>query len=201
MDEHEAMFEELALPSVEDLGALHQVLVASAEADGLLDVAYRTVDSPLGDLLLAATPRGLVRVAFFDEGFDVVLAQLAERISPRILLAPVRLDAAAAQLEQYLAGHRRHFDLAVDLAGSSGLRRSVLAHLPAIAYGTTATYGEIAAAIAHPRAARAVGTACATNPLPLVLPCHRVIRSDGAIGSYLGGTAAKRQLLAMEAAA
>jgi len=201
MSDHEALFDELGLPSDDELEALHEVLVDRAEADGLLDVAYRIVDSPLGELLLAATPRGLVRVAFSDEGFDLVLAQLVERISPRILRAPSRLDEAAVQLEEYFSRRRRHFDLAVDLGGASGFRRSVLDHLPVIAYGTTASYGDVASAISHPRAARAVGTACASNPLPVVLPCHRVIRSDGAVGAYLGGPAAKRQLLALEAAA
>lgn len=178
--------------------ALRARLVAAADGHGLLDVAYRTVDSPIGRLLLAATPDGLVRIAFDCEGHDAVLAALAERVSPRILRAPDRLDAAARQLEEYFAGTRRVFDLPVDLRLASPFRRVVVSRLPSIAYGTTASYAAVAAAVGNPAAVRAVGTACATNPVPVVLPCHRVVRSDGTIGQYLGGAAAKETLLALE---
>ena len=173
-------------------------LAADAERAGLLDVAYRVLDSPLGPLLLAATGEGLVRVAFHGEDHATVLGALAERVSPRILRAPVRLDEAARQLEEYFAGRRRSFDLAVDLRLARGFRRRVLDHLRAIPYGATASYAMVAAASGSPAAVRAVGSACATNPVPVVVPCHRVVRSDGTIGAYLGGSDAKRSLLALE---
>ncbi|MBW3575066.1 MAG: methylated-DNA--[protein]-cysteine S-methyltransferase [Actinobacteria bacterium] len=174
-------------------------LVADAERRGLLDIAYRVVDSPIGPLLLAATREGLVRVAFEGEGHDAVLGVLAERISSRILLAPSRLDAPARQLGEYFDGVRRQFDLVLDLRLARGFRRRVLDHLRAIPYGTTSSYTTVAAAAGSPAAVRAVGSACATNPVPVVVPCHRVVRSDGAIGQYLGGAGAKRALLALEA--
>jgi methylated-DNA-[protein]-cysteine S-methyltransferase len=174
-------------------------LTARAERAGLLDVAYRSIDSPFGPLLLAATSDGLVRVAFEQEGHDTVLGMLAERISPRILRAPSRLDAAARQLDEYFAGTRRSFDIPVDLRLARGFRRRVLDHLRDIAYGTTRSYAWVAAAAGNPAAVRAAGSACAKNPIPLVVPCHRVIRSDGTIGHYLAGTEAKKALLALEA--
>ena len=179
---------------------LRHRLVADAERAGLLDVAYRTVDSPLGQLLLAATPAGVVRIAFSGEDHDTVLGVLAQRVSPRILRAPGRLDETARQLDEYFVGARRRFDLPLDLRLASGFRRSVLEHLRTIAYGATESYSAVAAAAGSPNAVRAVGSACATNPVPLVVPCHRVVRSDGTIGQYGGGTEAKRALLALEAA-
>ena len=158
------------------------------------------VDSPLGALLLAATPDGVVRVAFASEGHDDVLAALATAISPRILAAPARLDPVARQLDEYFAGRRRTFDVAVDLQLASGFRRSVLQHLREIPYGATESYAAVARAAGSPNAVRAAGSACATNPVPVVVPCHRVVRSDGSIGQYRGGVAAKRTLLALEAA-
>ncbi len=186
-------------PTEEELTALYARLVVQAEDEGLLDVAYRTFDTPVGTLLLAATPTGLVRVAYEREGIDAVLLNLAGRISPRILRAPRRLDEAVRQLEDYFAGRRTTFDLQLDLSLSAGFRRSVLAYLPAISYGQTASYQAVAAAVHNPKAVRAVGTACATNPLPVVVPCHRVIRSDGQVGAYLGGPEIKHQLLDLEA--
>lgn len=170
---------------------------AAADVD-LLDVAYRTIDSPLGPLLLAATPRGLVRVAFETESEDEVLTELAGRVSPRVLAAPARLDAAARELEEYFEGRRREFDLAVDLTLASGFRREVVTLLPQIAYGTTASYRDVAEMTGRPGATRAVGTACARNPVPLVLPCHRVVRADGSTGAYRGGPEAKVALLRLE---
>jgi methylated-DNA-[protein]-cysteine S-methyltransferase len=184
-----------------DLTALHRRLVEQADTAGLLDIAYRTVDTPVGTLLLAATAAGLLRVAYQQEEPDQVLAELAAKVSPRILAAPGRLDASVRQLEEYFAGQRHHFDLPLDLSLSSGFRRKVLTYLPDIAYGQTASYQVVASAVDNPRAVRAVGSACATNPLPLVIPCHRVIRSDGLIGSYLGGADTKRRLLELEGAA
>lgn len=182
------------------LERLHAGLAGAAVRDGLLDVAYRTVDSPIGPLLLAATPVGVVRVAFAVEGHEAVLAELADDVSPRILQAPARLDTVAAELDEYFAGRRHRFDVPVDLRLAHGFRRDVLDHLREIPYGATSSYADVARATGSPRAVRAVGTACATNPVPLVVPCHRVVRSDGSSGNYRGGPDAKRLLLALEAA-
>ena len=192
-----------ALPEIDEAvqRQLHARLVADASAAGILDVAYRTVDSPLGPLLLAATEQGLLRVAYAREDHDQVLAQLASSVSARVLRAPARTDLAARELEEYFAGQRTAFDLPLDLRLSTGFRRTVLVHLADIAYGTTASYAAVAGAAGNPGAVRAVGTACATNPLPVVLPCHRVIRSDGSVGQYVGGVDAKRALLSLESAA
>jgi len=187
-------------PTEAELRRLRDRLAASADAQGILDVAYRTLDTPVGTLLLAATETGLVRVAYETEGHDKVLATLAARVSPRILHAPKRLDAAAREIDEYFAGLRHGFDLPLDFSLSKGFRRTVLDHLSDIAYGHTASYAAVAAAAGHPRAVRAVGTACATNPLPVVVPCHRVVRSDGSVGGYAGGPAAKQALLRLEAA-
>lgn len=196
------MSTDIVFPIEQDaLDRLHARLVTDAAASGLLDVSYRTVDSPIGGLLLAATDDGLVRVAFEREGFDDVLTSLSERISPRLLAAPDRLDDAARQLEEYFAGTRQAFDLPLDDRLSSGFRRLVQHYLPHIAYGRTATYKQVAESVGNPGAVRAVGTACATNPLPLVVPCHRVLRTDGSLGGYLGGAAAKEALLELERAA
>jgi len=185
----------------ETLSRLRDRLGLAAEAQGLLDVAYTTVDSPVGPLLLAATPHGLVRVAYGVEDHDRVLSTLSRRISPRVLRAPRRLDAAARELDEYFGGRRRVFDLPLDLSLSAGFRQLVQRHLPEIGYGQTRTYGQVAQLVGNPRAVRAVGTACATNPLPVVVPCHRVLRADGSVGGYIGGSSAKKALLRLEAAA
>jgi methylated-DNA-[protein]-cysteine S-methyltransferase len=192
---------ERAFPAVP--GGLHQLhtrLAAAAEQHGILDVAYRTVDSPLGPLLLAATDAGLVRVAYASEGHDSVLQFLADSISPRVLSAPARLDVPARELDEYFAGRRRSFDLPLDWRLSAGFRREVLRHLPEVGYGHTASYAAVARIAGNPKAVRAAATACATNPLPVIVPCHRVIYSDGRLGRYLGGPDAKRALLTLEAA-
>lgn len=183
-----------------ELAALHDRLAARADAAGLLDLAYRTIDSPVGTLLLVATPAGLVRVAFASEDHDRVLAALASQISPRILNSPRRLDDVARELDEYFGRTRRVFDLPLDFQLATGFRRTVLSQLPTIGYGQTASYAQVAAAAGSPRAVRAAGTACALNPLPVVVPCHRVIRSDGSPGAYRGGPAAKQLLLNLEAA-
>ncbi|GAA1225495.1 methylated-DNA--[protein]-cysteine S-methyltransferase [Kitasatospora nipponensis] len=184
------------------MARLHARLADAARDAGVLDVAYRTLDSPVGSLLLAATERGLVRIAFAVQDHDAVLQVLSDTVSARILRAPGRLDESARQLEEYFAGRRRRFELPLDHRLSrEGFRRDVLTHLPEIGYGRTESYAEVAAAAGSPRAVRAVGTACAGNPLPLVVPCHRVVRSDGSPGQYAGGAQAKRLLLDLEAAA
>ncbi len=180
---------------------LRSAIASGAHEQNLLDIAYRTVDTPVGQLLIAATPLGLVRVAYVRQDHDAVLTSLAQDVSPRVLFAPARLDDAARQFDDYFTRRRQGFDLAVDLQLASGFRRSVLEHLPDVGYGRTVSYGELAAEVGHPRAARAVGTACATNPLPLVIPCHRVVLSDGSPGAYIGGPEIKRALLDLEHAA
>jgi methylated-DNA-[protein]-cysteine S-methyltransferase len=182
------------------LDRLRGRLAQAAQQDGILDVAYRVIDSPVGLLLLAATEQGLIRVAYASEDHDAALQALADKVSPRILRAPGRLDTAARELDEYFAGHRQSFDLPLDWRLSAGFRRTVLSHLPEIGYGRTASYSAVAALAGNPRAVRAVGTACATNPLPVVVPCHRVVRADGSMGGYLGGPDAKRTLLTLEAA-
>jgi len=181
------------------LQRLHARLEQDAQAGGLLDIAYRTVDSAVGPLLLAATPQGLLRVAFANEDRDIVLQSLAERISPRVLESRTRLDPMARQLDEYFTGRRHSFDVALDWSLSQGFRRTVLEHLSAeVSYGDTASYATLARLSGSPKAVRAVGTACATNPIPIFVPCHRVIRSDGTVGAYRGGPAAKRVLLELE---
>ena len=196
--------EMLAALSRDEDGALqrlHGRLADVAASDGLLDVAYRTIDSPVGRLLVASTVRGLVRVAYVSGTPDDVLGELADRISPRILERPASLDDVARELDEYFRRTRTVFDLPLDLRLAAGFRRDVIAHLPDIAYGSTATYADMARRVDNPKAVRAVGTACATNPLPVVVPCHRVVRSDGTMGQYVGGADAKRTLLDLESAA
>lgn len=185
----------------ETLDRLHRRLEHEAERADLLDVAYTTVDSPLGRLLLAATSKGLVRLAYASEDHDQVLDTLGHKLSPRILRAPKRLDDAARELDEYFAKRRKVFELKLDLSLSHGFRQLVQTHLPEIGYGQTRSYRQVAELVGNPKAVRAVGSACATNPLPIVVPCHRVVRSDGSIGQYAGGIEAKRTLLALEAAA
>jgi methylated-DNA-[protein]-cysteine S-methyltransferase len=195
-----------ALTRVTDVGAddmveLHTRLAATAQCEGILDIAYRVVDSPVGALLLAATELGLVRVAYGVEGHDSVLQSLADKVSPRIMHSPVRLEPITRELDEYFAGRRRNFDVPLDWQLSGGFRSAVLHQLRGIGYGHTASYAAVAKLAGNPKAVRAVGSACATNPLPVVVPCHRVVRSDGAMGGYLGGIEAKRTLLTLERAA
>jgi methylated-DNA-[protein]-cysteine S-methyltransferase len=180
------------------LGRLHDRLVRAATTERVLDVAYTTVDSPLGPLLLAATEAGVVRLAYQQEDHDQVLQSLAVKVSPRVLHAPHRLDEAARQLDGYFTGRRHAFEIPLDLRLSAGFRRQVLDHLRTIGYGHTESYATVAKAIGRAGAVRAVGSACATNPLPLLVPCHRVLRSDGSLGGYVGGLGAKQALLALE---
>lgn len=172
-----------------------------AVAHDLADVAYRTLDTPVGRLLLAATPRGVVRVAYSDGGEEPVLDELAARVSPRVVQVPARLDETARQLDEYFAGARHAFELPLDWQLATAFKLEVLEYLRAhVPFGATASYGDVATGIDHPRAGRAVGTACATNPLPVLVPCHRVILADGGVGEYVGGRRAKQTLLALEAA-
>ena len=170
--------------------------------EGLVDVAFERHDSPLGTILLSATPRGLVRVGLPTEGEDTVLEELAERISPRLLQAPREaLTQARHELDEYFVGRRRAFDVDLDWRLTHGFRREVLRATAQIPYGETASYRDVATRAGSPAAVRAAGTALATNPLPIVVPCHRVLRTGGALGSYRGGPAVKAQLLSLEGAA
>lgn len=198
INSNDPMFALIADDDPQTMNRLHDQLAAAADADRLLDVAYRTVDSPVGTLLLAATEQGLVRVAYEIENHDQVLQALSERVSPRILRAPRRLDHVARQLAEYFAGDRRDFVLPLDFQLAHGFRRDVLSHLVLIDYGHTETYSQVAASTGHPRAVRAVGSACATNPMPVIVPCHRVLRSDGKLGGYVGGPRTKATLLSLE---
>jgi methylated-DNA-[protein]-cysteine S-methyltransferase len=175
-------------------------LIAKAQEEDLLDVAYASTDSPVGPLLVAATKGGLVRLAFSGESADAVLGELAQRVSPRVLEAPARLDPVRRELDEYFEGRRDHFDLPLDWSLSRGFRRTVLEKLhAAVDYGSTVSYGELAEMVGNPKASRAVGTAMATNPIAIVVPCHRVLRSGGNLGGYGGGLPAKVKLLELEA--
>jgi methylated-DNA-[protein]-cysteine S-methyltransferase len=171
----------------------------AAAAAGLLDVAYATLDSPLGPLLLAVTPRGLVRLAYIDyTDVDAVLENLAANVSPRVLAAPRKLDEPRRELEEYFAGRRRSFELPVDWALTRGFARRILQATAKIPYGATATYKQMAAKAGSPQAFRAAGNALGSNPIPIVVPCHRILHSGGGLGGYTGGVEKKRLLLGVE---
>lgn len=180
--------------------ALAGEISGRAAADGLLDVAYATADTPLGPILVAGTRRGLVRVAFPNERDDDVLFDLAESISPRLLHAPERLDEVRRELDQYFERRRDRFEVRLDWRLTHGFYRDVLRATARIPYGETASYAEMAARAGRPRAFRAAGSALGSNPIPLVVPCHRVLRSGGGLGGYGGGLEVKEFLLRLEGA-
>jgi methylated-DNA-[protein]-cysteine S-methyltransferase len=169
----------------------------AAAAEGLLDVAYDLADSPVGTLLLAATEAGLCRISFDPEP-EREAELLAREFGPRVLRSPRPLDAARRELDEYFEGARRRFDLTLDLRPLPAFQRLVLEELARVPYGETATYGRLADLIGRPRAARAVGGALNRNPVPIVLPCHRVIGAGGSLVGYAGGLDRKRALLALE---
>ncbi len=174
-------------------------LAEPAAAAGLLDVAYAELDSPLGRLLLATTPNGLVRLAYVDfEDSDAVLSDLAARVSPRVLAAPAKLDEPRRELDQYFTGARHAFELPIDWQLTKGFARRVLEATAAIPYGGVASYREVAVGAGSPRGSRAAGNALGSNPLPIVVPCHRVVHSGGGLGGYTGGVERKRALLTIE---
>jgi methylated-DNA-[protein]-cysteine S-methyltransferase len=182
-----------APPELDD----RQLARAAADA-GVLDVAYTGVDTPIGRLLVAATPRGLVHVAFPETPTDTVLEDLAGRLSPRILEAPERLDEVRRELDQYFEGKRRRFELPLDWSLSHGFRRKVLRSIARIDYGQVRSYAELATSAGSPKAVRAAGSACGANPMPVVVPCHRVLRTGGGLGGYGGGLERKQYLLHLE---
>jgi methylated-DNA-[protein]-cysteine S-methyltransferase len=181
-----------------ELDALVAAALARADADDLVDVAWAVQDTPIGPLTLAATGSGLVRVGFGGE--DRVLEDLATEVSPRVVRLPARLDDLRHQLDEYFAGRRRHFDVPLDRRLSHGYRRQVLEALSEVPYGETVSYKDLAVRTGNPGASRAVGSAMATNPIPIVVPCHRVLRSGGALGGYGGGVDVKVWLLRLEGA-
>jgi methylated-DNA-[protein]-cysteine S-methyltransferase len=178
-------------------GALPDIADAAAAA-GLLDVAYAMLDSPVGQLLVARTPLGLARIAYVDGDEEPVLAEMASRLSPRVLAAPRQLDVPRRELDEYFSGRRRRFDLPLDLRLMTDFTRRVLTATAAIPYGSVSTYREVATRAGSPRGFRAAGNALGANPLPIVLPCHRVLHSGGGLGGYTGGLERKRTLLAIE---
>jgi methylated-DNA-[protein]-cysteine S-methyltransferase len=202
----EKMLRQSPSPSGDDLDRAVQGLLARAERDGLIDVAYATVDSPFGRLLVARTDRGVVRLKL-PGGRDGLISEedtletLAAEVSPRILEAPGRLDEERRELDEYFEGKRDRFDVPVDWALTSpGFRSRALHAVAKIPYGRTKTYAEIAKAAGNPRAFRAAGTACGHNPIPLIVPCHRVVQSGGGVGNYGGGPEMKKALLDLEGA-
>jgi methylated-DNA-[protein]-cysteine S-methyltransferase len=181
-----------------DVAARLERLVARAEAEGLVDVAYTSIDSPFGPLLAAATRRGLVRLAYPDEGTDAVVEHLAQRVSPRVIEVPARLDEIRRELDEYFEGDRHRFDVGIDWALTTGFARKVLQATSRIPFGQLRTYGEMASRAGNDRAARATGNALGSNPIPIVVPCHRVVRAGGHLGGYTGGIERKIRLLGIE---
>ncbi|MGH2923124.1 MAG: methylated-DNA--[protein]-cysteine S-methyltransferase [Solirubrobacterales bacterium] len=188
-----------------DFERAKRALSARAEDEGLLEVAYASVDSPFGEMLLAATDRGVVKLALPTHAGhelkpDVVLAELAAAVSPRILEAPARLDPARRELDDYFDGKLKRFGVPVDWSLARGFTDKVLHQVARIPYGRTLSYGEVAEKAGNPRAFRAAGTACGANPVPLIVPCHRVVQASGDPGNYGGGPEMKRALLELEGA-
>jgi methylated-DNA-[protein]-cysteine S-methyltransferase len=198
MTEHDVIERRLRERAPADAEALPDFSEAAARAH-LLDVAYATMDTAVGRLLLASTPDGLIRIDYLDgDEEDERLADLARRVSPRVLAAPRKLDRARRELDEYLDGRRRDFGLALDQRLMSDFGRRVLAATAAIPYGSTSTYGAVATQAGSPRGSRAAGNALGSNPLPIILPCHRVLHAGGGLGGYTGGLDRKRTLLAIE---
>jgi methylated-DNA-[protein]-cysteine S-methyltransferase len=200
--ELEQSLREAAPSSSADWARIRSGLAAEAELAGLIDVAFEQHETPLGTILVGATREGLVRIGLPTENEDDVLAQLSERISPRVLRASREpLTQARRELDEYFGHERRSFGIPLDWRLVTGFRREVLRATEQIPYGRTASYREVATTAGSPNAVRAAGSALATNPLPIVVPCHRVLRTGGGLGQYRGGPEAKAQLLSLEAAA
>jgi methylated-DNA-[protein]-cysteine S-methyltransferase len=187
-----------APPGELDRKALGAALAQRAGKASLLDVAYAELDSPIGELIVFVTPRGLLRVKYADEPIEAVLAEVAGRVSPRILRAPRRTDPVRRELEGYFALRRRRFDLPIDWSLVRGFAGNVLRETARIPFGDVRSYGQVARQVGSPRAARAAGNALGSNPIPIVVPCHRVLHADGGLGGYSGGLDRKRYLLALE---
>ena len=176
-------------------------IAARAEEEGLVDVAYTSVDSPVGPLLIAATPKGLVRVSYTEfRGEEETLEELARRVSPRVLEAPGRLDPVRRELDEYFEGRRQEFEVPIDWSHLAGYTRDVLRSTAKIGFGELSTYADVATAAGRPRAVRAAGNALGANPMPVIVPCHRVLRTGGGLGGYTGGLERKEFLLRLEGA-
>ncbi|MDQ6815819.1 MAG: methylated-DNA--[protein]-cysteine S-methyltransferase [Actinomycetota bacterium] len=188
------MLAQTAPQAVTDLPDLGE----AAAAAGLLDVAYATLDSPAGPLLVASTPRGLVRLAYIDDGEQEVLEELSRRVSPRLLRSARKLDQPRRELDQYFAGARRQFEISLDWQLISDFGRRILSATARVPYGSVSTYRQVAAEAGSPKGARAAGNALGANPIPIVLPCHRILHADGGLGGYTGGLDRKRLLLSIE---
>ena len=182
----------------DDAAAAAARLVKRAASGGLADVSYAVFESPFGALTVAGTRKGLVRVAFPEE--TLVLERIAERLSPRIVEAPASLDPVRRELDEYFTGARHDFAVALDWTLISGFSERVLRATAAIPYGEVSNYGAVASAAGSPRGSRAAGNALGANPIPIVIPCHRVLRSGGVLGGYAGGPERKRLLLELEGA-
>jgi methylated-DNA-[protein]-cysteine S-methyltransferase len=183
-----------------DLDALRSRLARRAADEGLLDVAYGTCESPLGTLTVIVTPRGLVRLSYPGEGIDAQLREIADRVSPRILEAPERTDEVRRQLDAYFDRRRRSFDVPIDWRLVRGFSADVLRATARIPFGSVSSYREVAAEAGSPNAYRAAGNALGSNPIPIVVPCHRVLHAGGGLGGYTGGLERKRYLLELEGA-
>jgi methylated-DNA-[protein]-cysteine S-methyltransferase len=183
-----------------DAATLRRRLAGRAAAAGLLDVAYGTMDSPLGELTVIVTPRGLVRLSYPGEGIGEQLQELADRVSPRILAAPERTDEVRRQLDAYFAGRRHAFDVPIDWRLVRGFAGQVLRATARIPFGSVSSYREVASEAGSPNAYRAAGNALGSNPIPIVVPCHRVLHAGGGLGGYTGGVERKRFLLELEGA-
>jgi len=175
-------------------------LAEAAARAGLLDVAYGFADSPFGRLLVAMSPQGLVRVSYPEHGVDEVLAELSAHISPRVLESPRATEEVRRELEEYFEGRRRTFAVEVDLSGVRGFGRRILEETARIPFGSVATYRDVATGAGSPAAVRAAGNALGANPVPIVVPCHRVVRTGGGLGGYTGGLERKQSLLELEGA-
>jgi methylated-DNA-[protein]-cysteine S-methyltransferase len=181
-----------------DLEGLRAELARRAASDGVLDVGYGFADSPLGPLTVIVTGRGLVRLSYAHESVDEQLDDIATRISPRILASPERTDAVRRQLDEYFAGDRRRFDVPIDWRLVQGFSGNVLRATARIPFGAVSSYREVAAEAGSPNAYRAAGNALGSNPIPIVVPCHRVLHSGGGLGGYTGGLERKEYLLRLE---
>ena len=197
-DDLERRLRDASLPELSDLDGLRAELARRAADEGLLDVAYGTYESPLGGLTVMVTPRGLVRLSYPGEGLEAQLQELADRVSPRILEAPERTDDVRRQLDGYFTGRRRAFDVPIDWRLVRGFAGDVLRATARIPFGGVSSYREIAAAAGSPNAYRAAGNALGSNPVPIVVPCHRVLHAGGGLGGYTGGLERKRYLLELE---
>jgi methylated-DNA-[protein]-cysteine S-methyltransferase len=186
--------------AVKDAESAAERLAGRAAREGLIDVAYTTIDSPFGGLLAAGTERGLVRLAFPEEDSEEVLEGLARRVSPRILRSAPRLDPLARELDGYFAGRLKEFEFRQDWTLIGPFASRVLSAAAAIPYGGVLTYSEVAGKAGSPRGSRAAGNALGSNPIPIVVPCHRVLRTGGSLGGYAGGLERKRLLLELEGA-